>query len=194
MRVDYPVFAFEDTEPAPQRRVLPSREIDVLAAVWAVNRRAKRCRDLARNSYSGGRGGAAANFAAEKRDCYDLKGQALHYLREERRLVVVGYHAFAQPDGTHLWAEVLQGEGYTFHRPCANPQNTKSAMVLNEIEAKPHNWKDPKLKDALHTLKLYLANKPEAVVYTWPQRERPLRQARRAREDDEDEDDILNEL
>ena len=94
---------------------------------------------------------------------------------------------FAQPDGTPLWAEVLQGEGYTLHCPCATPENTACATVLNEIEAKPRKSKDPKLKDALHTLMLYLANKPEAVVYAWAQHERPLRHAHRIRDyDDED--------
>lgn len=188
-RVDYPVFAFEDTEPIQCRTSLPPQEIDLLAAVWVVNRRAKRCRDLARNNYSIRRRGAASNFAYEKSHCYRLKGQALYYLCHQGRLRSIGYHAFRQPDNSLLWAEVLEGEGYRFHAPCPAPNGILPENILEEIEAKPRGAKEPRLKDALYRLQRFLQDKPEAPVYCWPERPRPKRRKRkRAFQETEDVD------
>jgi hypothetical protein len=186
-RVDYAVYALEDTEPLKRNNVLPPQEIDLLAAVWAVNRRAKRCRDLACNSYSSGRGGAAANFAEEGRRCYRLKDQVLHYLRQEGRVQFVDYHVFRKPNEPDRWAEFLEGEGYTFHAPCEAQIGASPEKVLSEIEAKPRGSGEPKLKDALHTLEKFLKDKPKAQTYSWPKRIRPQRPGRNPRDEDDDD-------
>ena len=73
---------------------------------------------------------------------------------------------------------MLEGEGYRFHAPCAPPTGVLPEKVLGEVEAKPKGAKEPKLKDALHTLEQFLNGKPEVRVYGWPGRPRPKRKER----------------
>lgn len=95
--------------------------VDVLVALWTLNRRAKRCRDMAAHFYDCRKHGLAGNARDEKEAIYRLKGQALHWLVEDGRLSHDGCHMFKSDDGQQLWSEVLAGEGYSFHRPCARP-------------------------------------------------------------------------
>jgi hypothetical protein len=163
----YPVYREDQVIPKREvSRTEPVR-IDVLAAVWVLNRRAKRCRDLAQAYYQRRAHGFARAAKNEKLELYRLKGQALHHLLAEGRLAVAGHHRFA---GGH-WAEVLRGEGYTFHRPCP-AKSDAAAVELGEIEAKPRGSKEPRLKDARHTVAAYLAGKPEVRVFEWPEKDR----------------------
>jgi hypothetical protein len=98
-------------------------------------------------------------------------------------LNVVEYHCFQGGN----WAEVLKGQGYTFHRPCP-PRDDVGVPELNDIEAKPRDAKEPRLKDALHTITGYLADKPAVKCYTWPPPERDTRTRRPRREDGGDDD------
>jgi hypothetical protein len=82
-------------------------------------------------------------------------------------LAIVGYHRFRGAN----WAQVLKGGGYTFRRPWPD-QADKAAKQIDEIEAKPRGVKEPRLKDALHTVKVYLAGKPEVDVFEWPHKVR----------------------
>jgi hypothetical protein len=153
----YPVYREDQVAPKRQVSPTPPVQIDVLAAVWVINRRAKRCRDLAQAYYRRRAHGFAGAAKDEKLQLYRLQGQALHYLLAEGRLAVAGHHRFP---GGH-WAEVLRGEGYTFHRPC--PEMSDATVVeLDGIEAKPRGNKEPRLKDARHTV----ASRP------WPSRPR----------------------
>ena len=43
----------------------------------------------------------------------------------------------------------------------------------NEIEAKPKGTKEPRLKDALHTIEEFLKGRPTLTVYEWPPQQRP---------------------
>jgi len=154
----------------------------VLLAVWTLNRRAKRCRDLAQKYYVYGRHGFAGKMREEKERLYYLKSQALHWLVVEGRLQVTGNHTFAGKHGK-LWSEVLQGGGYIFHRPCpqsnapvptvnASPpteENQVGAKLFTDlIEAKPKETSEARLEDAYHTVDVYLRRKPSVEVYEWP--------------------------
>ena len=177
-KITWPVYRLDQVEPKRTLTTRPPQAIDVLAAVWVVNRAAKRYRDAAQACYQGRAHGFASVNKQKKEDYYRLKSQALHHLVASGRLQVVGYHAFAGGN----WAEVLQGEGYTFHRPC--PPQQAEAVQLDGIEAKPRDRTEPRLKDALHTLEEYLADKPEADYYQWPAPARNLsRSSRRGEED-----------
>jgi RNase P/RNase MRP subunit p29 len=162
--VTYAVYRDDQVESKRRVSLMPPTLIDALSAVWAINRRAKRCHDLASSHYKSGTHGFSAMVKNEKLELYRLKGQALHYLRKQRRLETAGYHRF--PSGN--WAEVLEGGGYTFHRPCPD-RSDETAKEIDEIEAKPRGSKEPRLKDALHTIKVYLGGKPEVDVFEWPQ-------------------------
>ncbi len=137
----------------------------MLAAVWTVNRSAKRCRNAASGCYEWGHKAQASVWSKRKSGMYVLKAQALHHLVTEGRLQVVGYHRFQDN-----WAEVLRGEDYTFHRPCPPPSDDVQSKQLEEIEAKPRGTKEPRLKDALYTLESYLDGKGEVEVFQWPSR------------------------
>ena len=83
--------------------------LPVLAALFTLNRRAKRCRDLAQTYYQNGMHGFAGKMK-EKEGIYYLKRQVLHYLLEAGILVGGKFHKF--PGGN--WAEILRSDGYTF--------------------------------------------------------------------------------
>ena len=161
--VTYDVYREDQVEPKRKVSPKPPVRIDVLASVWVINRRAKRCRDQASAHYKRGLHGFAGNARKAKDRLYSLKGEALHHLLAEGRLKVVGYHRF--PDGN--WAELLQGDGYTFHRPCP-PRAAAHVEERDQIEAKPRGAKEPRLKDAVHTVEMYLESKPEVQPYQWP--------------------------
>ncbi len=144
-------------------------KLDVLAALFTLNRRAKRCRDSAGDFYERGMHGLAGDAKREKERIYRLKGQALHYLVESGRLKVAAVHQFQ--GGTH--AEVLEGEGYRFHRPCPDPVEISEGVVLLEsVEAKPKAAKEPTLKVAYSVIEDFLDDKDEVEVYQWPPRTR----------------------
>jgi hypothetical protein len=179
----YDVYREDQVEPKRRVTPMPPKGIDILAAVWVINRRAKRCRELASSHYKSHTHDFAATAKEEKLELYRLKGQALHYLFAEGRLAIVGYHRFRGDN----WAEVLAGGGYDFHRPCpAQVANTSKA--IDQIEAKPRGSKEPRLKDARYTVEEYLRDKPQVDVYEWPA---PIRtRSTRAWEDWEEDDDF----
>ena len=181
--ITYPVYREDQVEPKRQISSTPPVLIDVLAALWTINRRAKRCRDLASTYYRSRMHGFAATVKEKKLELYELKGQALHYLLLERRLEIVGHHCF--PGGN--WAEVLRGEDYCFHRPC-DEQTGQTVTEIDDIEAKPRGPKEPRLKDALHTVKEYLGGRPEVDIFEWPLRISSTRRYSEMRWDDSGEE------
>lgn len=72
----------------------PAIVIDILAAVFAITRYAKRCGDAARNSYESGTYYLASCWKQKKERAYFLKSQAIHHLMDEGRLISEGYHKF----------------------------------------------------------------------------------------------------
>lgn len=169
--------------------------VSLLAAVWSINRRAKRCRDLARANYEADEHDLAGYYRSWKEEYYRVKGQALHYLLAEGRLAVTGFHRF---DGD-LWAEVIAGEGYTFHRPCQTPETEADCVGCDRIEAKPKDTDESAVEDALATVLAYLKGKPEVEVYGWPPHSRSAASGRFGEYDDDydgdgdDDDECLCE-
>ena len=179
--ISYEVYRKDQVEPKRQVSYTPANLIDLLSAVWVINRRAKRSRDLASCHYQSGTHGFARSVKNEKLELYRLKGRALHYLLAEGQLEIAGCHRF--PGGN--WAEVVKCGGYTFHRPC--PHRTDgTAKQLDDIEAKPRESKEPRLKDALYSVKEFLKGKPKVKVFEWPQkvRTRPTRSSQHWKEND----------
>lgn len=160
-----------------------AEKLPVLAALFTLNRRAKRCRDLAQAYYQNSMHGLAGEMKQEKERIYFLKGQVLHHHVEAGVLVGGKYHRF----GETLWAEVLEGQGYRFHRPCPPQNETVVAELIESVEAKPKEAKEPTLKIAYQVVEAFLANKRMASVYQWPARTRPSR-FRRWEDDDFDDD------
>jgi hypothetical protein len=80
------------------------------------------------------------------------------------KLKFVGYHRFPR---NH--AEVLEGEGYGFHRPCPTP-TAKVVVDLHCIDAKPVDAAEPSYQDALYSVGQFLVDKPKVEVYQRPMR------------------------
>ena len=163
--VTYGVYRADQVEPRIVKGpITPPVQVDVLAALWAINRHAKRLRDRGCGQYDDLRRDLARKTAAKKRDLYRRKGQALAHLLAEGLLTVSGYHVF----GDDRWAEVLEGAGYRFHRPCPPPRTAVEHLSLDGIEAKPRARNEPRLRDAILTLDRYLDGKSALPVFAWP--------------------------
>ena len=104
----YDLYRLSDTEPMPPRRIIPPRRIDVLVAIWVVNRSAKRHRDAARVCYEKRAYQFATRHSQEKDSLYRLKDDGIRYAHSEGRLDYVGVHA---------GMAVYEGEGFCFHSP-----------------------------------------------------------------------------
>jgi hypothetical protein len=161
---------------------IPPKEIPVLQAMWGINRYAKRCRDAAIKYYQAECHSFAAVASNKKSAMYGLKSQALHYLLADSIVHVAGFHQF--PGGN--WAEIIKGGGYTFHRPCPT-QVSVGGVQMDEIDAKPKAVGEPRLKDAIYTLQMFLAGKPKVEVYQWPAKVKARKSTWRSCEDEFDE-------
>ncbi|RLT17428.1 MAG: hypothetical protein DWI28_06175 [Planctomycetota bacterium] len=144
-----------------------AEKLPVLAALFTLNRRAKRCRDLAQGYYQKSMHGFAGDMKQEKKRIYFLKGQVLHHHVEAGVLVGGKYHRFEEEI---TWAEVLEGQGYRFHRPCPPQGEGVVAEVIESVEAKPKTAKEPTLKMAYQVVEAFLADKKLVSVYQWPAR------------------------
>lgn len=157
-------------------------QLPVLAALFTLNRRAKRCRDLAQKYYQERMHGLAGEMKREKDRIYDLKGQVLHHMVEAGILTGGKFHQFEFKN----WAEVLEGDGYRFHRPCP-PQESKPETELAEsVEAKPKEASEPTLENAYEVVKKFLEGKKRANAYQWPGKPRQYRTQRWREEEPDD--------
>jgi hypothetical protein len=161
-------------EKEDKKRRLVGR-LSILAAIFTLNRRAKRCRDLAQTYYQNSMHGFAGKLRKEKEQIYDLKGQVLHHLVEAGRFVGGAFHRF---EGGN-WTEVLEGEGYRFHRPCPPQPGLDSVEIIESVEAKPKEAKEPTLEIAYMVVENFLQGKSRAAVYQWPLKVRRFQHHRR---------------
>jgi hypothetical protein len=157
----------------------------VLAAVFTLTRQSKRDRDKAQLYYRMARNRSryesnpyhdhSTNAKERKERYYRLKGQALAHLLAEGVVKVTGLHRF----GVN-YAELLEGRGYRFHRPCPAPDPVPADVPnLGEgLEAKPKKRKELGLRVAIATVEKYLEGRPVLDVYQWPTRVRPTRTVR----------------
>jgi hypothetical protein len=130
----------EKAKKRAQGRLVESTPENILAAIFAVNRAAKRRRDAASTTYSAELHGFAGFHSAEKRALYELKDKGIAYLASEGALVCIGIHGRLA-----LW----KGGGYRFHstlHPLPLPETIEGDLFL--AEAKPRARKDPLIKDA----------------------------------------------
>lgn len=97
---------------------------------------------------------------------YRLKGQALAHLVAEGVLAVTGLHRFG---GQH--AELVEGAGFRFHRPCPAPAVTPEGGVPDlgqSLESRPRKRAELGVRAAVACVREYLDGKPELPVYQWP--------------------------
>ena len=173
--------ALEEKSKVRQEKIA---ELPVLVALFTLNRRAKRCRDLAQTHYQRGMHGLAGKMKREKNRIHDLKGQVLHHMLEAGILVGGKFHIFEHGN----WAEVLEGGKYRFHRPSPPGQSLTETVLLDSIEAKPKDAKEPTLEIAYEVVMKYLLGKSHVNVYEWPRLSRNRRKYNWHEEDEDDEE------
>ncbi len=190
----YPVFSgivirsenharlLEALDEKSKKRERKIDKLSVLTALFTLNRRAKRCRDMAQTSYQKRMHGLAGKMKREKNQIYEIKGQVLEHLVRAGQLTGGEFHRFG--DGN--WAEILEGDGFRFHRPAPPQVKTPNVVQLESIEAKPKSSKEPTLDVAYEVIKRFLADKEKVKVYEWSNYSRPKRRYRWRDEADED--------
>jgi hypothetical protein len=183
------VYRRDQVVPVMRRRQQPPRKVAILLAVWTANRTAKRYRDAASACYKSRKHSFASMYRQKKEELYTLKGQALHYLLEEGVVHVVGLHRF---EGGN-WAEVVAGDGYRFHYPCADPDDPPDS-TCDKIESEPKGSNEAKLKDAIFTIEMYLEGRPVVENYSWPSRVRATRRIEDADWGDVESEDWDSEM
>ncbi len=158
----YPVFRRCDLVPIAHKQTTPGKTIDLLAAVFAVTRAAKRYRDAASKYYRSRKHGLAGYAADRKRDLYALKDRGIVAAFAEGRIT---------PAGLHGSLVAYRGEGYCYHsylKPPELPELPLISEAILTVEAKPRKAKEPRLCDAIATLTVL-----PAVPTTWHRLEPP---------------------
>lgn len=161
-------------------------KLSVLTALFTLNRRAKRCRDSAQTYFQNGMHGFAGKMKREKERIYYLKGQVLEHLVRAGILTGGEFHRFEHGN----WAEVLEGDGFRFHRPAPPQVESPDVKQLESIEAKPKSAKEPTLDVAYEIVKRFLEGKEKVSVYEWSTYTRAQRDYHWQDEDDDEEDGI----
>jgi len=153
------------SELKPLRPKPAAKEIDLLLAIWTINRAAKRMRDLAKNYYLKGVYGLATKRKEQKDHFYDLKDRGI--VAAYRQGIIQFVEIVEYENGTAL--AVYQGGGYYFHSFLVPSQIlaslfsddadsvAASSVVRYEegellIEAKPKSKNEGRRIDAIATL------------------------------------------
>jgi hypothetical protein len=120
----------------------------LLAAIFRVNRSAKRYRDAASSCYSKRAYGLATHNRLEKEGLYGLK---------DRGIVEAYRRGLLQAEGFHGTLCIYRGNGYCFHSTL-RPVGVSLPRIREDdeplfIEAKPRGSGEMKLKDAVTILR-----------------------------------------
>lgn len=149
------VYRISDAIPKRKVKVNDSKEIDLLSAIFVVNKTAKRYRDSGTAYYHQRMHGFAAVSKDKKLHLYGLKDRGLKKAYIEGLLEFCGFnHGMA----------LYRGGGYCFHSFTYPTEfsNKLSEMDLNEtikIPSSEKGVKESRLKDAVLTLeKICLSN------------------------------------
>lgn len=140
----YDVFRVSSFEQKPQRKEIPAQQIDLLLAIFTVNKSAKRYRDSAQSQYQHGNHGFAGHSRSTKEWLYDLKDAGIAQAFAEGLL---------QLEASHGGMAVYRGGGYCFHSFLV-PEGVeyKASDDTFEKEASPKTAREARLKDAEFTL------------------------------------------
>jgi hypothetical protein len=152
-RQGWDVYLVADMKPLQPKRTVyvpPPMEIDLLAAIWVVNRQAKRCRDRASKFYAASRHALATRNRVLKEDLYSLKDAGLQQAMSDGLISCKGTINFPDSaDRLYCWV----GGGYCYHSFTLTPGYDVPAVEGTLfVEAKPKKSSEPRLMDAKATL------------------------------------------
>ena len=134
-------------KPPALHKVNPPIEVDLLMAIFAVNRSAKRRRDAAIKLYAGRLHGLANESKRQKELLYRLKDEGIAATYLAGRL---------QYEGHHGGLAIYRGEGYCFHSTlepvgeAARELSADDARIF--VESKPRTSREARVADAEFTL------------------------------------------
>jgi hypothetical protein len=130
-----------------RKRVPEIRPCDLLPAIFAVNRAAKRHRDSAKEQYEARCHGLAAKAKAHMEYLYALK---------DRGIALAFQLGLISPIEIHGGLCLYRGKGYCFHSTLA-PKSIDLPRAENDapiaVEAHPQGSKEPLQRDAISKLK-----------------------------------------
>jgi hypothetical protein len=126
--------------------------LNIAQALWSLNRHAKRIRD-----------GKARNSTLGIDMIYGAKDQALHYMEKEGTISFIGFHKFEHGN----FAELLTDGVYSFHRPCAPPDNAECRTIGEKIESKAKDDSELQPDLAWEVIEAYLEGRAKVDVYHW---------------------------
>ncbi len=145
---DYGVYSIDQTRP---KRVPKRRDpvgLDLLVAIQAVNRAAKRYRNAAFGCYSMGRYRAARSNRLTKERLYELmdRGVAMAWMTGQLLPTVMrgALTEYTDPSGAHLFYSCVRPRSWLVI------QSTDTQPVFEGAEAR--TFAEPRLKDAEFTL------------------------------------------
>ena len=126
----------------------PAVSVDLLPAIFTVNRAAKRFRDAAQRHYQGSRHGFARDNRMKKSDLYDLKDRGI------AAATLLGLLEFS---GFHGGMAIYKGSGCCFHSRLVplgveHPIRSANTNIPFFAESKPKEATEPRLMDAKYTL------------------------------------------
>ena len=181
-------FLYDESQTRPKRVGKPPLNIDLLAALFTATRAAKRYRNAAQTHYQMFQHGFASTCRRQKERLYQLKDNGLVAAVRSGRVQAVSAHGCLT---------VYKGGGYCYHsllRPKGAVLPEAGTDPLT-VEAKPKEADEPRLKDAVHTLKELPALADDAIKageferLSFPPRQRPVRQVSTMRFGYSEEDD-----
>lgn len=141
----YPVYRESDIVPVRQYNKVEPQLIDLLAAIFTVNRAAKRYRDAAISCYECDEYSLARANKRRKEYLYELKDRGIYQAYADKLVSLVGKHGDFY---------VYRGNGYVFHsllRPWKIDDNlpTDDGDIYVARRDKTEKYR---LKDAVYTL------------------------------------------
>jgi hypothetical protein len=133
----------DQLSPKPPRPIQPPQAVDLLAAIFAVNRSAKRFRDAAQRCYVRFAHNCARIARNKKEKLYSLKDRGIAAAYRAGKLHYCGMHARL---ATYM------GDGYRFHSRLQPFEATADDAPFLLVEAKPKTAREARLMDAEYTL------------------------------------------
>ena len=174
-RVEYDVYRISQCRPKRKYEKRKPEKLDILKALFIVNRSAKRYRDAASQHYRMDQHGLARHCSWEKQRLYAMKDKGISFAFSQGLLKFTKMHG---------GFGVFEGGGYTFHStriPRNVPTESSPVPVAFTRESQPKEKGEGRLVDATETL----SSIPDsALSSTVPIPREPVR---REREDEEHE-------
>lgn len=163
MSTHHPIYRQSDGVPVKKRKEIPPEKIDLLLAIFVVNKAAKRSRDASQSLYLSAKKCFSRNDRRKKNSLHNLsrvqkfQKENLYELKEKGIM-----HAYEKglitPVGNHGGFLLYRGDGFSFHSRIA-PENISIEPIRDGadeetfmIPATVKEKGEPRLKDAVFTL------------------------------------------